>query len=77
VGLCGELAGDPLATPILLGLGLDEFSMAPTRIPVIKQVLRELHKKDCVELAEKVVSLVNAQEVIDLSRSFLADRGLI
>jgi phosphoenolpyruvate-protein phosphotransferase (PTS system enzyme I) len=76
VGLCGELAGDPLATPILLGLGLDEFSMAPTRVPVIKEVLRKLHKKDCVDLVEKVLCLSDAQQVTDISRSFLADLGL-
>ena len=41
VGLCGELAGEPVATPILMGFGLDEFSMSPARVPMIKKVMRE------------------------------------
>ncbi len=40
VGLCGELAGEPLAIPVLLGLGLDEFSINPPTIPIAKQIIR-------------------------------------
>ena len=50
VGLCGEMAGDPQATPLLLGLGLDEFSVAPTSIPKVKQVIRNLKLKKCREI---------------------------
>ena len=42
VGMCGEMAGEPLAIPILLGLGLDEFSMNPPAIPIAKQIVRAL-----------------------------------
>lgn len=76
VGLCGELAGEPLAAPILLGLGLDEFSMSPARVPVIKEVMRQLHQEDCQELAEKVLDLTNEQDVMEKSRAFLAEIGL-
>lgn len=76
VGLCGELAGEPLAAPILLGLDLDEFSMSPASVPLIKQVMRKLHKKACSELAERVLTLTDEQEVIEQSRLFLADLGL-
>lgn len=76
VGLCGELAGEPLAAPILLGLGLDEFSMSPARVPVIKEVMSRLHKKDCRELVEKVLALTNEQDVIEEGRAFLAKIGL-
>ncbi len=76
VGLCGELAGEPLASPILLGLGLDEFSMSPARIPVIKQVMQRLHKGACKELAETVLQLVDADEVMGHCRSFLIELGL-
>jgi len=76
VGLCGELAGEPLAAPILLGLGLDEFSMSPARVPVIKEVMRQLHREDCQELAEKVLALTNEQDVMEESRAFLAEIGL-
>ncbi len=76
VGLCGELAGEPLAAPILLGLGLDEFSMSPSRIPVIKEVLQHLHLKDCQLLAEQVLVLETAEQVQAAIEDFLANIGV-
>lgn len=76
VGLCGELAGDPLAAPILLGLGLDEFSMSPARVPVIKQVMSHLKRADCEPLAEEVLAMTEDREVIERSRAFLTGLGL-
>ena len=52
-GMCGELAGDPVATMILLGLGLDEFSMTASSIPLIKNILRSVTKAECEEFAQK------------------------
>lgn len=63
VGLCGELAGEPLAIPILLGLGLDEFSMNPSAIPLAKQIVRSLTLTQCQELAKEVLTLESAQAV--------------
>ena len=63
VGLCGELAGEPLAIPILLGLGLDEFSMNPMAIPTAKQIMRNLKVSECRKLAEEVLTLEGADEV--------------
>ncbi len=63
VGLCGELAGDPDAIPILLGLGLDEFSMAPASIPRAKTILRRWSKADAEELAEEVLDFDSAEDV--------------
>jgi phosphotransferase system enzyme I (PtsI) len=63
VGLCGELAGEPLAVPILLGLGLDEFSMNPPAVPMAKQILRGLKVPDCQKLAEEVLQFEAADEV--------------
>jgi phosphotransferase system enzyme I (PtsI) len=68
VGLCGELAGEPLAIPILLGLGLDEFSMNGPAIPVAKQLLRILHREEMRELAREVLELENAEAVQALIR---------
>jgi phosphoenolpyruvate-protein phosphotransferase len=76
VGLCGELAGEPLAAPILLGLGLDEFSMSPARVPVVKQVMKKLHKADCQAFAEKVVAFTDAEEVKIASQDYLKDLGI-
>jgi phosphoenolpyruvate-protein phosphotransferase len=57
VGLCGELAGEPLAIPILLGLGLDEFSMNPPAIPLAKKIIRTLSLEDVQEFARTVLDL--------------------
>lgn len=62
-GVCGELAGEPLAIPILLGFGLDEFSMNPQAIPLAKQVIRGLKVPDCQELAKTVLGFESADEV--------------
>jgi phosphotransferase system enzyme I (PtsI) len=63
VGLCGELAGDPQAIPVLLGLGLDEFSMAPASIPRAKVVLRNWSMADAQQLAGEVLELDSAEAV--------------
>ncbi len=76
VGLCGELAGDPLASPILLGLDLDEFSMSPARVPVIKQVMKKLHKPDCQAFAEKVLGFADAEQVRLASQEYLENLGI-
>ncbi len=63
VGLCGELAADPLAIPLLLGLGLDELSMNPASIPRAKMVLRSITIPECEEIAEGALNLRTALEV--------------
>ena len=63
VGLCGELAGDPLAIPILLGLGLDEFSMAPSLIPHAKAVIRNWALPEAEKLAIEVLDLESGEAV--------------
>jgi len=70
VGMCGELAGEPLAIPILLGLGLDEFSMAPPMIPVAKQIIRNLNTSQMVPLAKQVLNLEHPDEI----RSFVKEQ---
>jgi phosphocarrier protein FPr len=63
VGLCGEFAGDPLATPILLGLGLDEFSMSGPAIPLVKQAIGQLTMADAQAIARAVLKLDSAEAV--------------
>jgi len=66
VGMCGELAGEPCAAPILIGLGLDEFSMSPPFIPIIKQIIRNLNASDMSELAQNALNLETPDEVREL-----------
>ncbi|HOJ02748.1 MAG TPA: phosphoenolpyruvate--protein phosphotransferase [Bacteroidota bacterium] len=63
VGMCGEMAGNPLATTMLLGLGLDEFSMVPSVIPEIKNIIRSTPHAHAVELASRAVTLSTSLEV--------------
>ncbi len=63
VGLCGELAGEPLALPILLGLGLDEFSMNAPAIPAAKALLRRLRVDEARDIAGAALELEDADEV--------------
>ncbi len=65
VGLCGELAGDPLAVPLLLGLRLDEFSMAPSSIPTIKDLIRQWSLKGAEEVAQECLRFTLAADVIE------------
>jgi phosphoenolpyruvate-protein phosphotransferase len=68
VGLCGELAGEPLAIPILLGLGLDEFSMNPPAIPLAKQIIRALTLKEAQQTAQAALALDSSEAVKTLVR---------
>jgi phosphoenolpyruvate-protein phosphotransferase (PTS system enzyme I) len=63
VGVCGELAGEPLAIPVLLGLGVDELSMSAPAIPAAKEIVRSLDLRETRALAEKALQLDDADEV--------------
>mgnify|MGYP005812115169 CR=1 FL=1 len=75
-GMCGEFAGEPLAIPILIGMGLDEFSMSPARIPNAKQLIRQLDVAECQILAERALAASTASEVKELVKSFLEERAI-
>lgn len=63
ISMCGELAGDLLAVPLLFGLGLDVFSMSAISIPEVKKMIISLDKPECAMLAKRVLSLSTAEEV--------------
>lgn len=63
ISMCGELAGDLLAVPLLFGLGLDIFSMSPISIAEVKKMIISLDKTECMMLAKRVLSLNTADEV--------------
>jgi len=64
--MCGEMAGDPIAIPILLGLGLSELSMNPQSIPVAKQMIRLLDSSEAKLFIKEVLKQTTAKEVMDL-----------
>jgi phosphotransferase system enzyme I (PtsI) len=67
--MCGELAGDPSATRLLLGLGLDELSMVAQSIPQIKQIIRSASWAQCQVLAREALSCTSIKQVSDLVNS--------
>lgn len=69
VGMCGEMAGDQKAIPLLLGLGLDEFSMSASSILPARSQLKNLSKKDMELLAEKALLMKTTDEVLELVKS--------
>lgn len=64
-GMCGEMAGDETAIPILLGLGLDEFSMSSSSILKARSLIRQLNKADMENLAAAVLNMSTTEEVVE------------
>ncbi|ETK28328.1 phosphoenolpyruvate-protein phosphotransferase PtsI [Paenibacillus larvae subsp. larvae DSM 25719] len=62
-GMCGEMAGNLTAIPILLGLGLDEFSMSASSVLPARVLINKLNKKDMDKLAQQVLNMENAEEI--------------
>ncbi|MDR0450357.1 MAG: phosphoenolpyruvate--protein phosphotransferase [Treponema sp.] len=73
VAMCGEMAGDPGCTALLLGLGLDEFSMTAQAIPQIKRIVRELSVNDCRKLAEEALRGSSWKQNAALVESWMAE----
>jgi phosphotransferase system enzyme I (PtsI) len=71
--MCGELAGDPSATALLLGLGLDEFSMTASSIPLIKRIIRSVSLESCRALVEKALGCTSYRHVTDLIDAWTAE----
>jgi phosphotransferase system enzyme I (PtsI) len=65
VSICGELASDPQATLLLLGMGLKEFSMSAASIPPIKNVIRNNTYLKAKEVCESVMAMDNSKSIID------------
>jgi phosphoenolpyruvate-protein kinase (PTS system EI component) len=63
VGICGEMAADPRAALVLIGLGLDELSVGPYLVPEIKRIIREVDFGEMALLARHVIGLGTAEEV--------------
>lgn len=63
VSVCGEMAGDPVYAPLLLGLGIDSLSMSPAWLPSVKYLIREMSMADARKLAEEALAMGSAKEI--------------
>ncbi|WP_372520864.1 phosphoenolpyruvate--protein phosphotransferase [Candidatus Ruminimicrobiellum ovillum] len=77
VGMCGEMAGDPAYTVVLLGLGLDEFSMSAVQIPKVKKFIRNISKFEAKKLVEQLLSCSTMQEIDITMKKFKYRQNLL
>lgn len=76
VAVCGEISSDPAASLILLGMGIDELSMAPTFIPLIKRMIRSVKMDDAKKLVEKILHLETAVEIKNIITTEMENMGI-
>jgi phosphoenolpyruvate-protein phosphotransferase (PTS system enzyme I) len=74
VAMCGEMAGDPVASVVLLGLGLDEFSMSAVGIPEVKQIIRSVSLAEAEELVGRIMDLRDTDDVDRAVREYMQQR---
>lgn len=74
--MCGELAGDERATLLLLGMGLDEFSMSAISIPRIKKIIRNTNFEDAKVLAEQALAQPTTDELMTLVNKFIEEKTI-
>jgi phosphocarrier protein FPr len=75
VGICGEAGGNPLLTPVWIGLGVDELSMGAPAIPAVKRIVQQSSYAECQQLAEAVLQLPTARQIEDHLRARAASIG--
>jgi len=66
VVMCGEMAGDPINIPVLMGLGLREFSMNPGSIPVVRQIVRKIDSRETEKLVDEILKMESVSAISDL-----------
>lgn len=71
VSMCGEMAGDPLAVPLLLGMGLDEFSTHPATIPEVKKIIRSIEMREAESLAHEVLTMRTGHDIRHCLHQFM------
>jgi len=74
VSVCGEMAGDPVLAPLLIGLGIDELSMTPPLLPAVKFAIRAMSMPDARALAAKALTLSGGKEILALCDTFYKAR---
>ena len=76
VAMCGEMAGEPKYAPVILGMGLDEFSVSPSQIATIKKIVRSMSFVDCKTMADKVLKLEDSKSILKEIDLFYETRGI-
>lgn len=71
VNVCGEMSGEPLYAPLLVGMGIRQLSATPRKIPEIKRVIRQLHMQEAEQLAERILKMETARQVGNYLRDHL------
>jgi len=74
VGMCGELAGDPIATMLLVGLGMDELSVSPVILPEIKMLIRSMGLAEAERMAREVLAMNSLEDITHHCRRTMRDR---
>lgn len=77
VAMCGEMAGNPLCTVLLLGMGLEELSMSSIYIPVVRKIIRMVSEKDAAEVARNALRLDTVEEVKGYLFSAMRELGVL
>ncbi len=74
IGMCGEMASDPIATVLLLGLGIDELSVNPASLPEIKKIIRSVKFRDAKRVADKIISFSTEGEIKEYLSSIVKNK---
>lgn len=74
VGVCGEMAGDPVYAPLLLGLGIDSLSMSPAWLPSVKYLIRSMKMQDARALAQEALTMTSPKEIYARCDAFYRTR---
>jgi phosphoenolpyruvate-protein phosphotransferase len=76
LSVCGEMAGNPLAAPLLIGAGIKDFSMPAKVIPLIKKTISVFSEKECSDLLRRALKMDSSDEVAAMQKNILAVKGL-
>ncbi len=73
VGVCGQMAADPVLAPLLVGMGVDELSVAPQAVPLVKDAVRSVSYEQSRQLAETVLGCRSGTEALRLCREMVRE----
>lgn len=74
VGMCGEMAGDPIATILLVGMGIDSLSVVPSVLPEVKKIIRSISYKDAAKISRRALTMGTPEEVFNYLKTTLKSK---